>query len=149
MPSRWLHCKGGRGGVYYVLTWFITFYHYHYNCLYSFITSLLQLPLQLYYIIITIGYFGIFLTIFSIITIYKLCFHLLPFIPFVTGAFCRCGWHSQATQACKGKRKLVVSLPELLCYAFIEFLVGNLVEVHVTSVHCIIVGCLVAKAEKK
>ena len=37
---------------------------------------------------------------------------------------------------------------ELVRHVFIEFLVGNFVELHVPGVCCLVAGCLAAKAEK-
>ena len=50
-------------------------------------------------------------------------------------------------QLTPGRRKLVVSSLELL-HVFFEFLVGNVVKLHVPGVH-VVVGIPTAKAEKK
>ena len=63
-------------------------------------------------------------------------------------AFCRKDGLRQATW---GRRKLVVSLLELARHLFVDYLVGNLVElhgVHAPGVCRLVVECQAAKAEK-
>ena len=52
-------------------------------------------------------------------------------------------------QATLGRRKLAVSLFKLTRHVFVDYLVGNLVELHVPGVRRLVVECQAAKAEKQ
>ena len=55
--------------------------------------------------------------------------------------------HNVFVEAMLGGRTLVVSSLELSRHVLAEFLVGNIVKLYVSGIHCLAVGCLTAKAE--
>ena len=83
--------------IYYIL--FITIYY-----IFLFL-PFTTICCSFYYMIITIRNLGMFITIYSIY--YKWRFHLLLFIPFITGATCRCR---------RGVQTSPTSVPAQLCY---------------------------------